>query len=90
MNAKASAHPGDGTPPGEDETPDGVLQSLSPRERDVLRLLAGGLSNKEIAEILGISVHTVDVHNRRIFKKLGVRNRTGAANAWNRLRGFRP
>lgn len=52
---------------------------LSPREREVLRWIANGKSNAVIAEILGISPHTVDTHNRRIFRKLGTCDRTTAA-----------
>lgn len=75
-------------PPG--ATPGKGRECLSPRENEVLRLIADGLSNKEIARALRISVHTVDTHNRRIFVKLGVRNRTGAALAWNRFQTPRP
>jgi DNA-binding NarL/FixJ family response regulator len=52
--------------------------SLTPRERDVLRLLADGLSNKEIAERLVLSVVTVNSYLRTIYSKLGVSSRTAA------------
>lgn len=48
-----------------------VLERLSPRERDVARLLALGLSNKEVARRLAISDHTVHVHRQRITDKIG-------------------
>ena len=53
--------------------------SLSPRERDVLRLVARGASNREIAGELGISENTVKVHLRRILEKLHLTNRSQAA-----------
>ncbi len=54
------------------------LDALSPREREVLDLLAQGLSNKAIAEALVISPNTVKRHLRAIFEKLEVSNRAGA------------
>jgi len=48
-----------------------VLQRLSPRERDVARLLALGHSNKEVARLLDISDHTVHVHRQGITRKTG-------------------
>ncbi len=54
---------------------------LSPREREILQLLAGGYSNQQIAEQLVLSVLTVARHIHNIYEKLGVRNRAAAA-AW--------
>jgi DNA-binding NarL/FixJ family response regulator len=48
---------------------------LTPRERAVALLIAGGLSNKEIARELGLSPGTIKIHVHSIFQKLGVNNR---------------
>ncbi len=53
--------------------------NLTPREKDVLALLAHGSSNKKIAEDLGLQVVTIKLHVRSICSKLGVHNRTQAA-----------
>ena len=55
------------------------LDDLSPREIEVLRLLASGKSNQEIAEALFISRNTVSTHVRNILPKTGSANRTAAA-----------
>ncbi|NHT17624.1 response regulator transcription factor [Cellulomonas sp. IC4_254] len=52
---------------------------LSARERDVLRLLAKGLANKQIGRELGIAERTVKVHVGHVFRLLGVADRTSAA-----------
>jgi len=51
------------------------LLALSPREQEIVRLVAKGLPNKTIAAILDISPWTVATHLRRVFGKLGVRSR---------------
>ena len=53
---------------------------LSDRELEVLRLVADGRSNREVAEALVISEHTVARHLQNIFAKLGVDSRTAAAS----------
>lgn len=55
------------------------IQVLSSREREILRLVAEGKTNKDIANQLHLSVQTVKVYLTRIFHKLGVRNRVEAA-----------
>jgi DNA-binding NarL/FixJ family response regulator len=55
------------------------LDDLTPREREVLRLLAGGLTNKQIAERLVVSEHTVHRHVTNLLRKLGLSSRTAAA-----------
>jgi predicted ATPase/DNA-binding CsgD family transcriptional regulator len=56
----------------------GLIEPLSPRELEVLRLLAQGLSNSQIAEALIVSVGTVKSHTHNILAKLGAANRTQA------------
>jgi DNA-binding NarL/FixJ family response regulator len=52
---------------------------LSPRETEVLRLVAQGLANKQIARALGITERTVKAHLGRVFREIGVLDRTSAA-----------
>jgi LuxR family maltose regulon positive regulatory protein len=56
----------------------GLIEPLSERELEVLRLLAEGLTNKAIGEHLYLALNTVKVHTRNIYGKLGVNNRTQA------------
>ncbi len=51
---------------------DGMLQQLTPREREVMSLVVAGKHNREIADKLGISARTVEVHKARMMTKLGV------------------
>lgn len=53
--------------------------TLTPRELEVLTLIAQGLANREIAEILFISPHTVKNHVSNIYRKLGEHDRTKVA-----------
>jgi LuxR family maltose regulon positive regulatory protein len=54
-------------------------EPLTPREQEILKLVAGGLTNREIAEQLVVSPETVKKHAGAIYGKLGVRSRTEAA-----------
>ncbi len=47
---------------------------LSPRQRGIVKLLAEGMSNKEVAAALGISVRTVESHRAHIMQKLGLQS----------------
>ena len=55
---------------------------MSAREEEVLALLADGLTDREIAERLGISPRTVETHVGSLLSKLGVRNRAQAARRY--------
>lgn len=58
---------------------DARIDQLSPRERDILRRIACGSSNKEIARDLGIAVTTVKIHVQHVLRKLDVNSRVQAA-----------
>jgi DNA-binding NarL/FixJ family response regulator len=61
-----------------------VVEPLSRREQDVLRLIVAGQSNHEIAQALTVAVSTVKMHVKHIYSKLGVSNRMQAiAHAWS-------
>jgi LuxR family transcriptional regulator, maltose regulon positive regulatory protein len=55
-----------------------MVEPVSERELAVLQLIAEGLTNQEIASKLFLSLHTVKVHARNIYRKLGVKSRTRA------------
>lgn len=58
----------------------GQLSPLTPRETDVARFVADGLTNHQIASELGLSPHTVNFHLRRIFRKLSISGRAQLGN----------
>lgn len=58
---------------------------LTPRELQILELIAGGLSNREIAERIFVSENTVKTHSKRLFEKLNARRRTQAVAAGKEL-----
>jgi len=62
---------------------------LSPRETEVLGLVAQGMTSREISDELGIQKCTVDYHLERVFRKLGVRNRVHAVRI-SLQRGYIP
>ena len=66
------------------------LKLLSDREREVAKLVAGGASNAEIAERLGIALPTVKAHLSHVFQKLGVRNRINLMVVLLRAGGIDP
>lgn len=58
--------------------------ALSPRQREIMRLVATGLSDKEIAARLQVSPHTVRTHLQRLYAQHGLRNRAEAAANWTK------
>lgn len=59
---------------------------ITPRELEILELIAAGLSNREIAERVHVSENTVKTHSSRIFDKLGARRRTQAVQLGKKFR----
>ena len=64
--------------PSPPSTPQPLIEALSQREREVLQLIAQGLSNQEISKRLFVALSTVKGHNQIIFSKLQVERRTEA------------
>jgi DNA-binding CsgD family transcriptional regulator len=60
--------------------------AVSPRQREIMLLVATGLSDKEIAAQLQVSPHTVRTHLQRLYSQHGLRNRAEAAATWTRGR----
>ena len=65
--------------------PQGLVDELSSRELDVLRLLRSELTGPEIAAELVVSINTVRTHTKNIFMKLGVTNRRSAVRRADEL-----
>jgi ATP/maltotriose-dependent transcriptional regulator MalT len=59
---------------------------ITPRELEILELIAAGLSNREIAERVHVSENTVKTHSSRVFSKLGAQRRTQAVQLGKALR----
>ena len=55
------------------------IDPLTARERQIVRVMAEGLTNKEVAQRLRVAEGTVKVHLHRIYRKLGIANRTALA-----------
>ena len=75
------------SPPASAQTLTPLPAGLTNREAEVLRLVAGGASNREVGDKLGISDATVRRHLANIVRKLDVSSRT-AASAWAHERGL--
>jgi DNA-binding NarL/FixJ family response regulator len=73
--------------PDEEEVPPGMAE-LTTRERDVLRMIAAGASNREIAQALFLSEGTVRNHISHILTRLNLRDRTQAAIVANAFRSY--
>jgi two-component system, NarL family, response regulator LiaR len=74
--------------PADFERDEGRLAALgiTPRELEILELIAAGLSNKEIAGRVHVSENTVKTHSSRVFDKLGAKRRTQAVQLGKELR----
>lgn len=64
--------------------PQSAPMALSPRQREIMHLVATGMSDKEIAAQLQLSPHTVRTHLQRLYAQHGLRNRAEAAANWTR------
>ena len=58
---------------------------MSVREKEVLRCVSGGMISKDIAEKLGLSIHTINRHRQNIMQKLRVRNLHEAITIYNKM-----
>jgi DNA-binding NarL/FixJ family response regulator len=72
-----------------DHRPQQTVETLTDHEKEVLTLLAQGLTNKDIAQSLFLSVRTIETHLRNIYGKLNVSSRTEAV-LWAVQHGYEP
>lgn len=79
------AQPGPTTPFSVDQRRQSEL-GITPRELEILGLIAAGLSNREIADRLFVSENTIKTHSSRLFDKLGARRRTQAVQLGKQAR----
>lgn len=79
VRAIRSVHGGDRLPQIEARATASLLNRVTPREREVLSLIAHGRTNRDIAEALGVSPRTVSSHVASIYRKLGLGDRVEAA-----------
>ena len=61
------------------------MPSITPREQEVLKLLAKGITYSEIAAQLGVTDETVKKHLKNIYRKMGVSNKIAALTKWKML-----
>jgi len=66
-----------------------LIDALSPRQREVIELVAAGLDNQQIADELGISKRTVQKHMELIFQSMAVQHRTELAAKWHQAHSVR-
>ncbi|MFN2494375.1 MAG: response regulator transcription factor [Pseudonocardiaceae bacterium] len=60
---------------------------FAPREQDIMRLVAEGLGDKQIATRLGVSIRTIRTHFERLFRRHNIHSRTAALSLWMRTGG---
>jgi DNA-binding NarL/FixJ family response regulator len=76
---------------GANGTPEaGPFEKLTPRQREVLQLIAEGLSNKEIAARLNLSLKTVESHRTELMERLGIHGVAGLTRYAIRMGLVRP
>jgi DNA-binding NarL/FixJ family response regulator len=85
----ATAGVGDKVLGSDDRQPDPPGMHVTPRQAEILRLVAAGLSDKQIASRLGVSPRTIQSHLDRLFLEHGLHKRAAAVAAWLRKRDAR-